>query len=453
MCSQDIALLVKRRYNAMIMPEMQPSTISHEVISRPDLLTEQQLGGFLAGVGNHEGKALLLIAMGSNADLSNEYTQTELHELIKGSTSDEGFHVGNKGNQVGWCKNSMIPNGLASMSEAGPTGYKITQAGQQLGVPLAGFLLEFSEKHDVPLVEIFGGTASRYQVRSPLLRFNIISELLTHPTGASLNELTKSSGAADQVVVEKHLRKLEIARLIDYKDWDVATNEIRISISDEEPHIKPATSTWIRSVTDQLKTTDSLTYDELVEGCRRQLPDRTADLSDDQLKKKLISIVHRLEKRGDVTKPECRPFNQAVQASLTVEQESFWMELVDGVEAFRAQDPEWLEHYRVVANQIIDSPTLVCSLLDRAIESSAHARSTLRQSLGSLVLRVLSESESPLTIREIVKQVSDDEGRALSHFGIVRAAENLVEKGIANRVHDKVQRYSAQLATSTDSAE
>lgn len=112
----------------------------------------------------------------------------------------------NKGWRMGhmipfqYCSLSLSPIGLVAKEtidqQLGIYGYQITELGQELGVPLAGLLLDFSKRHNISLNRFFGSTTSRarmaqveqgageadFKKRAPLTTVKILRELVTSPS-------------------------------------------------------------------------------------------------------------------------------------------------------------------------------------------------------------------------------------------------------------------------------
>lgn len=77
------------------MTEIEPAT---ENVPDLETMSEEQLGDLLAAVGNHEGKAILMLAFGQTAE-GEMFGTTALHSLITNIPGSESAYVGNLGNQ------------------------------------------------------------------------------------------------------------------------------------------------------------------------------------------------------------------------------------------------------------------------------------------------------------------------------------------------------------------
>ncbi len=438
------------------MAENQNRPVSHEVELAPrhEPLDEQRMGDYLAGVGNHEGKALLLLAL-NQADNDKFHTRGQLHELLKELPGSKNAYLGNRGNQVNWCQRSLAPIGFVAREEYdGADRFAITDEGREIGVPLAGLLLDFSERHKVPLVELFGSSISNGKMRSPIIRLRMVRELLTHPNGANLAEMVDSTEVADQVVIEKHLRKLAVVGLIEYNDWDNAVDEQRVALLDKsfEPNSQ---ATWQSLIVERLKAEDSVSFDDLISYCSQKQPESDAQLDDAAVAIKVSITLYRLRERGKVSPPSGQLKDQALPVRFTSGQEQVWTELLNLLEAFMDRDPELIERGNTLAKHILNEPDIITNLLNRSAEAAANTKNDTGKDLGTLVMRVLANAQAPLSVRDLVTGVSEVQGRTYSHYAVSRIAKKISGAGAIIEEKDKVLRYRLRnpQSTSTDSAQ
>ena len=175
------------------MPEkLKFATQKIELERKP--ISDAEVGGLLAAIGNHEGKALLLLAM----QAEQPYTRTQLRGVLKEQQGPKDRWKGmNESLPFLWCQHSLSPIGLVVKEivdpERGTVGYMKKEKGDELGQALAGHLLAFSEEHpEVSLNGFFGSTqmSPKRKVvedqqekdersRAPLTRARIFAELVT----------------------------------------------------------------------------------------------------------------------------------------------------------------------------------------------------------------------------------------------------------------------------------
>ena len=125
-------------------------------------MPNEELDNLLAAIGNNEAKAVTLLVMRTGTI----YSQRDLHQaVIHAQGKSIGWRM-RKRSPFGYCEDSLSPIGLVTkevIDELGTTfGYARTEYGEQVGVPLAGLLLDFSRRHpeNVSLYRLFWSTAS-----------------------------------------------------------------------------------------------------------------------------------------------------------------------------------------------------------------------------------------------------------------------------------------------------
>jgi hypothetical protein len=432
------------------MHELQPLHASREIGPTPESLSDVRLGELLAAVGNHEGKALLILAMDAASQAEMYYTRGGLNDLLLNLPGSENAYLGNRGNQVAWCKGSLGPIGLvAKERHIGAERYAITEEGRCMGAPLAALLLDFSERHGTALEEIFGGSVSSTKMRAPLIRLRMMTEILTSPRGICLSDLVETTGVASQTVLGKHLHKLSIGGLLEYDDWNLAINENRY-IKGKKPYPGHGLmGSWVPTIIEHLEGSEErpVSLDNLIDFCRATKPHLARGIDEKQLRDQITETLHYLKKKELISQVEGRTHNQTLKISLTTEQEEFWVELLNILDAFSDHSPSLLSRGKALASQILRDPDMIANLLNRSAEASAHSRNSAKKDLGSVVLGVLRAAKKPLSVRELVEQVSEKQGRTASREGVNKIVKRLAEEGQATESTDKVQRYEITPAT------
>ncbi|HVV66772.1 MAG TPA: hypothetical protein VHB72_01720 [Candidatus Saccharimonadales bacterium] len=138
----------------------------------------------IAGIGNHEAKALLLLHLGKSATMLSRHYMGEGFKEFLGSGAD---WYPSPGVPFDYCINSLEPIGQVLkgtvQSHIGEAkAYAITEFGQEVGIPTAGLILDWSLNHpDISVQRIFGPTHSKGAVRAPQNRASLLAELVTSP--------------------------------------------------------------------------------------------------------------------------------------------------------------------------------------------------------------------------------------------------------------------------------
>lgn len=399
-----------------------PNQLPAHEQERPERLSDEQLGNLLSAVGNHEGKALLLLAM----QPERYYIQGELHGLVKNLPGAENVYIGSPTNQIGYCLNSLAPIGLVAKADYGsPTSFALTQEGENLGKPLAAFLLDFSSKYDVNLEAIFGASQSVNGKRSPFIRVELLKELLTSDKPLRLEDLRSSVGVA-KPIPHMHLMKMAGAGLINYQSWDSSKDKASYELIDTNYEPTSKAGPVSRKTLEFLKVQKVATLDELENYCRETL----IELPEiDQLRYDIVHYMASLGRRSVVKRSKALRSYQGASISIDDNQRSMLEELLNGLEQFKSQDPEFLHSLKVRSTEILSDSTVVKSALNRLAEKSPRMQNGDEKSLGRFILEALNNSEDvPMSIRDVVEQISNINGRNVSIFGIQKILAKMAKR-------------------------
>src|SRR3989338_4940944 len=117
---------------------------------------DKRFGEIFSAIGNSETKCLTLL-------LLNRSPQTDYDLYKKFIDISHGVWKSNVHSQGQYCRNSLVPIGLVAEADTlfygateYVTGYRLTQAGEKVGQPIAAFLLQKSSLFPFSLSEIFG---------------------------------------------------------------------------------------------------------------------------------------------------------------------------------------------------------------------------------------------------------------------------------------------------------
>lgn len=417
------------------------NTERNEVHSLP----ESRLYELISAIGNHEGKALLLLSLAHQPE-NSYFSQIELHNLLQNLPGADDVYLGKDTNKMGWCKNSLEPIGMVAKADYGPIlRFGISEEGKELGVPLAALLLDFSHRHKISLFDLFGATVSTGGKRSPEVRIKIIEELLTSPNGANLEDLVQATGVTDQVTIGKQLRKMSVAGLLNYDDWDESKSIVTFSLIDED--YKPKRSSlWRKLVIECLESTESPDRSEIINYIRTNAPqDELEGKSDSDLSKVTSSTIFSLEKHGIIKSSENRKrYNGIVRVSLSEDQARMWSELLNSLHLFTSQEPKLIEDLNLRAKKILIDQEFIKNALNSAAEASPYAQNGSQKSVAGLILRTFVETgdNQPQSVRDIVEGIKEVTGRTLSHNGVQRVLKGLIEKGRVVEKKEKTLVYS-----------
>ena len=238
------------------MPELgianKEQSTSYEPLSEEDFIK------LLNGTGNHEIKLLTTAILASSHD--EWFSRTKLHtELMRIQGVPVAWEI-NRLTPSNYCDHSLGPIGAVVIDEIqGKRGlihsFKASEFGRTYGLALAGTLLEWSlENPQLSLQTVLGSTASRGQVRSPEVRYMILSELATNPNEEiSFVDVKKELGLSSYSYnnIANHLREMANQGLIDQKSNLDEYNPI-FTIE------KPSYQHWYRELPDTSITTRAI---------------------------------------------------------------------------------------------------------------------------------------------------------------------------------------------------
>ena len=120
----------------------------------------EQIGNLISAIGNHEAKALTLLAMKDGAI----YNKHELSARIRELQGRNPIWRQSYSLPFDYCAHSLSPIGLVTREILSPNlsayGYQISEYGRRVGIPFAGLLLDFSDQNNISLERLFASTAS-----------------------------------------------------------------------------------------------------------------------------------------------------------------------------------------------------------------------------------------------------------------------------------------------------
>lgn len=181
---------------------------AREVLTREN---DRRFERVMAGIGNSEAKATALLVLAT-------YPQS-MHQL-KGAFNDTTNGVWrdiDPGTIGGWMEKSLAPNGLAQETPS-PTakGYFVTPEGQDIGQPIAKFLLSISANSPHSLSEMFGRTSEGPGDSRPVVnRIKLLDGLLLATGPVYSSDLERATQLPKSVIL-RHIRDLGLAGFVDH---------------------------------------------------------------------------------------------------------------------------------------------------------------------------------------------------------------------------------------------
>ncbi len=415
----------------------------------PERLSDEQLGNLISSVGNHEAKAITLLLMQPDVI----YTQRDLFRII----------INAQGERPGWrmhssvpfeyCQNSLSPIGLVAkevLEREGLTtyGYLITEYGIKVGVPLAGYMLDFSQKYpDFSLIDIFGATQSSSQTkelpdqgiefkkRAPITRLKIFWELLTSSLPIREVYLAKSLGEKNETIIKDHLEALGGKGVISYEATEHGSPFAFYQLNPDHPPEQPLAYRDQPSLTERVYRV--LQEDPVREWAWESL---TRYLGYTNLPRTISSILSHLEKTGYAKRGKFSEEYRS-EVNLTGEQRAMLAELMAILDRFQTQDPQVLQNGKKLAFSL--TPSDVAALMGKAKEHSNNASAQPQEETALELLTIVSENPG-LTSSKITDCYAQLYGRWISGRLVSLRLRELVREGkISYQVQKDVRKYTA----------
>jgi len=176
---------------------------------------QERFAAVFGAIGNSEAKCLTLLCLSQSPITGPDLHQRFIEESGAAWRS-------NRNTQSEYCINTLIPIGLVTQedyiaygSQDYVTGFRLTEAGNLYGVPIAAYLLSESNDLDKSLLAIFGQTSKGSgETRSVVNRARILKLL-------SISQPLRTKDLAEHLeldgsCVSHHLQHLTSLGLIDY---------------------------------------------------------------------------------------------------------------------------------------------------------------------------------------------------------------------------------------------
>lgn len=368
--------------------EISPPIDNSERTPKRDQLSNEEVGNLLASFGNSEAKALLVTEMHPNII----YGQSALQQLINSAQGEyPGWKV-DHGATWHWCERSLEPIGLVAMEitdqQANKYGYLKTKYGDEIGVPLAGLLLDFSRRHpQVSLYQLMGSTLSSSQSaksyvdirgetvevrkRAPATRLKMFWELATRDGTLRVADLLTAMNE-DAGAVNKNLEQLDDFGLLTYEaikgqkpfvTYKLTASPEAASYFNQGVQTKTLIKIMDANRERWLSLQDIL--DELV-----MTDPMYQNLTKDQYQAIRGALDGRLSAWSNRKLVIARDFQgrDRSQIELTEEQRALMAEFVNLIDGFQSQDPSILKRGRSLVNSL--SAADKASLMAKAEEAS-----------------------------------------------------------------------------------
>lgn len=389
-----------------------------ETSQKPEKIPDRELGNLVAATANHEAKCLMLIAMKPG----EVYPSPDIYrEFISLQGKNPGWRIAHLV-PFQYCRDSLHPIGLVAWEvrkSDNVLGYAITDYGQDIGIPLAGLLLDFSIRHpEFSLYDFFGstymgGADEEVSKRAPVTRMQILWELATTDKEEGklrVVDLVKALGRKQDLGnMGTHLKQMSERGVISYDSKETINKPITLyHLSDKQPDSLTTLNERHPVMTKRvheamLSEPEKLwTREEIVNAIIDKYPELY--FSRKSIYDHTVSVLGALR---DAKLVHYEKFHHDLQseAYLTPEQREVVVELLEILDSVQNKNPEVLRKGKELAGFFLTHPAEVASLMQKAKEHSPHASADKTENIN-YVLQALTEQPyiSAKDIQKILKE-------------------------------------------------
>ena len=378
-----------------------------------------ELDNLLPAVGNNEIKALTLMTMGDG----NLYTDYDLRRKLDWR--------GRRGMFTQYCTHSLAPIGLVVKEvidfDGNTWGWKISDLGEEEGLPLAGALSQWSLDHPrFSLYQMFGATSSHFprtsdeessheKKRASKTRLQIFWELTTAPNNkVRLVDIETSSGEYS-TLISQHIENMGRLKVVQYDSTKPGKSFAHYKLADVLPPEPPKPRRSSISLTNNvykilLENRETFLSIEQINGelIKRDIRYRKYA----NLKPEVSGILSSLKKQGHAVTEK---FGHGIQSEITFsdEQREAMSSITTLLDAFQRQDPRILLNGRLSAAAILSDQHLINILMDKALKNSPGMAAINSQEAYSLVTSVIGKYPNS-TAEEIQKILEEEYNKSYS---------------------------------------
>ncbi len=424
---------------------LSPRPSSHE-----QELPEERLFELLSAFGNHEAKALTLIAMGNG----NIFSEGDLHRTVIDHQEKQKKWDAGHGVPFNYCKHSLSPIGLVTKEVLDPDlstyGYQAMEYGRTTGVDLAGILLKWSYNHpNVSLYQMLGSTNSpgsktkteEDRNRSPQTRYKIFFELATNPDSRIRQADVINALGMDQAVIEPHIRSLGKTGIITYEHSMHGKAHAFFRLKETHPANEPTAYRRVITLTSHvyslLKDNQGqafLSSEDLIQQLLDRFPNYQ-NLNLEYIRDCIRNICTDLERQGYA---ERNKFSQKFQSEITLtdEQREAMLSLIEILDRFQMGDVEIRKMGREFAQRVMADPNLFSTLMLKAKEASPSANRQSREQSNSDILSIIANSHG-ITVSDLQTEYQKRTGKQVDRKTIDADVLNLAKQGLLMREDSK----------------
>lgn len=371
------------------MSSIEAQVVRREGFKPTEKIGDAELANLISACGNSEAKPITLFAIRNGESYERKDLKTAVTELQGGR--GKGWDLGS-GTLDSYCSWRMTDVGLVDPDDGPPITYTITQYGQNIGIPLAGLLLDFSLRHnDIFLNKLFGQSHSSSPIvdtvvnnsgdeieskkRSPAIRLSIFRALVNlNLEDARKQDLMDRLMEKDPHIIQYNLRKLDDAGIINYAYAGRREPIVNVRIDDNCPAVIVPLITYktfsirvfeaLRQF-QQLHPGEFLTIDAIVSLLPKEARYK-------KVKSSVSIVLSHFERLGYIMR---EGFTRYARTHIDIppHMKEMIAELLSIIDRFKQLDPEIIEQGNRLADFFGSHPNEVATLMEKAREASDHA--------------------------------------------------------------------------------
>jgi len=394
-----------------------------DVEQKPERLSDERMGNLISAL-HTEQNCITLLAMKPGVF----HSWSDLNRVVLQAQGENLGWIIKKGAAFRYCRNSLVPNGLAARgaidANLNTSGYVKTDYGEKVGDPFAGLLLDWSKRFtNVSLYRIFGSTHSSstpreielqpetivYKNRSPVLRRKIFRELVASELPIREADLAQKIGEKPEKI-SQHLISLQRYNVVTYDARKTDEPYTFYKASANRPEHAPSSYRRDSILTQkvyQIFLSDlekRWTAKDLVDRIIQEEPEREENRKD--LVDRISKVTFHLQRNGYLERGK---FSGDVQSEITLteEQKEPLVDLVNTLDAFQNQDPQILHRGRQLAAYFVAHPQDLSRLMLKAKEHSSHANPTSTAETEEHILSIIGKY--PDSVASQIRDVLEEE--------------------------------------------
>ncbi|MFC1790190.1 hypothetical protein ACFLZP_01750 [Patescibacteria group bacterium] len=440
------------------MPTVEQISRVPDQLSSAEPLSWEEVGLLFAAVGNHEAKAITLMAMERGV-----YGMADLyHRLLAVQGTPPGWQISRRIPST-YCERSLVPAGLVEKKRVNDVGcWRKTDYGTRVGDALVGHLLTATKGVPQSLVQLFGKTASGgkrreirttrgtsvYRRQSPVTRLLIFKSLLTARLPISVVDFVEGLDLSADLAVP-HLHQLAAAGVIvyqkrghdqsfrQYQALPGALSGCPASYRRVQGERRLSERTLTQAVWEAMRATSEWKRsDQIVQTLLKDYPQwREISSLLDRVRGVLVSLTEQgFLKTGQLAVGEFS------RIEVTDEQRQLLLRISEIADGIATMDRDFLAAGREKAARLIACPGRLAALMAKAKKDSAQANKVPREVTEKNIIQLVGDNPG-IGTDQLKLLLENNFGQRLLARTIASHVRRLGEKGILKVVEGRTGKY------------